>query len=138
MLTPLQERVARIVASLKDAEGLALAGGMALIERGDVERSTRDLEFFGLSPDCGQGQTSHQGRVLAADPLPVAFPEKNSDSRTTVPKSAIVALPRTSWPNSLSLCPASFRIGTTDPGAVAAKTIPTNRGARIWPAARNE
>lgn len=50
MLTPLQEQVARIVAGLAEAEGFALAGGAALIARGDVQRQTRDLDFFGLTP----------------------------------------------------------------------------------------
>ncbi|HVC24446.1 MAG TPA: nucleotidyl transferase AbiEii/AbiGii toxin family protein, partial [Acidimicrobiales bacterium] len=49
MLSPLQERVARIVAGLAEAEGFALAGGAALIVRGDVDRRTRDLDFFGPS-----------------------------------------------------------------------------------------
>ncbi len=49
MLSPLQERVARIVAGLAEAEGFALAGGAALIVRGDVDRGTRDLDFFGPS-----------------------------------------------------------------------------------------
>ena len=51
MLTPLQEQVAAIVASLAEAESFALAGGAALIARGDVQRQTRDLDFFGLTPD---------------------------------------------------------------------------------------
>ena len=49
MLSPLQERVAEIIAGLKEAEGFALAGGAALIVRGDVRRQTRDLDFFGLT-----------------------------------------------------------------------------------------
>jgi hypothetical protein len=49
VLTPLQERVARIIASLEEAEDFALAGGAALIARGDVQRQTRDLDFFGLT-----------------------------------------------------------------------------------------
>jgi len=49
MLSPLQERVARIVAGLAEAEGFALAGGGALIVRGDIDRKTRDLDFFGPS-----------------------------------------------------------------------------------------
>ena len=52
MLSPLQERVAEIVAGLDEAEGFALAGGAALIARGDVQRQTRDLDFFGLSGDA--------------------------------------------------------------------------------------
>ena len=52
MLSPLQERVAEIIAGLKEAEGFALAGGAALIVRGDVRRETRDLDFFGLTADA--------------------------------------------------------------------------------------
>ena len=51
MLTPLQEQVASIVAGLAEAEGFALAGGAALIARGEIQRETRDLDFFGLTPD---------------------------------------------------------------------------------------
>lgn len=51
MLSPLQLRVAEIVAGLSEADGFALAGGGALIVRGEVERQTRDLDFFGLSPE---------------------------------------------------------------------------------------
>jgi hypothetical protein len=49
MLSPLQEEVAAIIASLAEAEDFALAGGAALIMREQVERRTRDLDFFGLS-----------------------------------------------------------------------------------------
>jgi hypothetical protein len=49
MLSRLQERVAGIIAGLNEAEGFALAGGAALILRGVVRRSTRDLDFFGLT-----------------------------------------------------------------------------------------
>lgn len=52
MLSPLQEQVAAIIAGLAEAEGFALAGGAALIVRGDVERQTRDLDFFGLTTDA--------------------------------------------------------------------------------------
>lgn len=51
MLTPLQEQVARIIAGLAEAEDFALAGGAALIARGEIQRETRDLDFFGLAPD---------------------------------------------------------------------------------------
>jgi hypothetical protein len=51
VLTPLQEQVASIVAGLAEAEGFALAGGAALIARGEIQRETRDLDFFGLTPD---------------------------------------------------------------------------------------
>ena len=49
MLSALQEMVASIIAGLDEAEGFALAGGAALIIRGEVDRRTRDLDFFGLS-----------------------------------------------------------------------------------------
>jgi hypothetical protein len=42
VLSPLQQRVAEIVAGLEEAEGFALAGGAALIARGEVQRQTRD------------------------------------------------------------------------------------------------
>jgi hypothetical protein len=51
VLTPLQEHVASIVAGLAEAEGFALAGGAAQIARGEIQRETRDLDFFGLTPD---------------------------------------------------------------------------------------
>lgn len=44
VLSPLQERVAEIVASLDEATDFALAGDGALIARGDVQRQTRDLQ----------------------------------------------------------------------------------------------
>ncbi|HVC70264.1 MAG TPA: nucleotidyl transferase AbiEii/AbiGii toxin family protein [Acidimicrobiales bacterium] len=50
MLTPLQRRIAAIIGGLPEAEQFALAGGGALIARGDVERQTRDLDFFGPAP----------------------------------------------------------------------------------------
>jgi hypothetical protein len=49
MLSPLQEQVATIIVGLDEAEGFALAGGAALIIRGEVDRATRDLDFFGLT-----------------------------------------------------------------------------------------
>jgi hypothetical protein len=49
VLSRLQEQVAEIVAGLEEAEEFALAGGAALIARGDVQRQTRDLDFFGLT-----------------------------------------------------------------------------------------
>lgn len=52
MLTPLQEQVAGIIASLEEAREFALAGGAALIARGDVQRETRDLDFFGLTGEA--------------------------------------------------------------------------------------
>lgn len=51
MLSALQERVARVVVSLPEADGFALAGGAALVASGVVDRATRDLDFFGASGD---------------------------------------------------------------------------------------
>lgn len=51
VLTPLQQRIAELVASLPESEGFALAGGSALIAAGMVDRPTRDLDFFTTSAD---------------------------------------------------------------------------------------
>ena len=51
MLSPLQERLRRLVAQLPDTDTVALAGGAALIVRGIVDRPTRDLDFFATSPE---------------------------------------------------------------------------------------
>jgi hypothetical protein len=48
MLTPMQRQVAEIIAGLEAANGFGLAGGAALILRRDIDRLTRDLDFFGL------------------------------------------------------------------------------------------
>ncbi|MDQ6783886.1 MAG: hypothetical protein M3063_10665 [Actinomycetota bacterium] len=50
MLSRLQEEVALTIARLSEAQELVLAGGAALIARGDVLRGTEDLDFFGLDP----------------------------------------------------------------------------------------
>ncbi|MGI8491272.1 MAG: nucleotidyl transferase AbiEii/AbiGii toxin family protein [Acidimicrobiales bacterium] len=50
MLTPLQEEVASVIGALPEAQEFVLAGGAALISRGDVDRHTEDLDFFGLDP----------------------------------------------------------------------------------------
>lgn len=50
MLTDLQQRVAQILAALPEASGFVLAGGAALVARGDVDRTTRDLDFFAIEP----------------------------------------------------------------------------------------
>jgi len=50
-LSDIQLEVARLVAGLPETAGFALAGGAALIVRGDVDRRTRDLDFFGLDAE---------------------------------------------------------------------------------------
>jgi ribosomal protein S18 acetylase RimI-like enzyme len=52
VLSPLQLEIAAIVADLEEAHDFALAGGAALILRGEVDRQTRDLDFFGLTPEA--------------------------------------------------------------------------------------
>lgn len=46
MLTSLQRRVAGIFFSLPESEGFVLAGGAAAVVRGDVPRTTHDLDLF--------------------------------------------------------------------------------------------
>jgi hypothetical protein len=50
VLTAFQEEVARLLTALPEASGFALAGGAALILRGDVDRATEDLDFFAPPP----------------------------------------------------------------------------------------
>ena len=50
VLTAFQEEVARLLSALPEASGFALAGGAALILRGDVDRATEDLDFFAPPP----------------------------------------------------------------------------------------
>ncbi len=71
MLTPLQEQVAEIIAGLEEAREFALAGGGALIARGDVERRTRDSDFFGLTPAAVDRLVPAVDRALQAAGLTV-------------------------------------------------------------------
>ncbi|MGH9226026.1 MAG: nucleotidyl transferase AbiEii/AbiGii toxin family protein [Acidimicrobiales bacterium] len=50
MLSPLQRRVATILRDLPEATGFALAGGAALIVRGQISRLTLDLDYFAVDP----------------------------------------------------------------------------------------
>jgi hypothetical protein len=52
VLNQLQVRVAAVVRNLPEAQNFALAGGAALIVRGDVNRLTRDLDFFAESAEA--------------------------------------------------------------------------------------
>jgi hypothetical protein len=49
VLTELQRQIAQVIAGLDEADEFARAGGGALIVRVEIERSTRDLDSFGLS-----------------------------------------------------------------------------------------
>ena len=71
MLSPLQEQVAEIVSSLEEAQDFALAGGAALIARGDVQRQTRDLDFFGLTGEAVDRLVPAAERALQAAGLGV-------------------------------------------------------------------
>jgi Nucleotidyl transferase AbiEii toxin, Type IV TA system len=71
LLSPLQEQVAGIIAGLDEATDFALAGGAALIVRGDVDRQTRDLDFFGLTTDAVDRLVPAVERALRAVGLTV-------------------------------------------------------------------
>jgi len=66
VLSPLQERVAEIIAGLDEATDFALAGGGALIVRGDIQRQTRDLDFFGLTAEAVDQLVPSVDRALRA------------------------------------------------------------------------
>jgi hypothetical protein len=78
VLSPLQEQVAAIIAGLAEAEGFALAGGAALIARGDVQRQTRDLDFFGLTPEAVDRLVPAVDRALKDAGLVVRHVQENS------------------------------------------------------------
>lgn len=78
MLSPLQERVAHIVASLPAAEGFALAGGAALVIAQVVDRDTRDLDFFGATADRVDLLVPILEQALRADGLEVSLKRANS------------------------------------------------------------
>ena len=77
MLSPLQRQVAEIVAGLEEAEGFALAGGAALIARGEVQRQTRDLDFFGLSGEAVDRLVPAAERALRAAGLTISRVQEN-------------------------------------------------------------
>lgn len=71
MLSPLQEQVAHIVVGLAESDDFALAGGAALIVRGEVDRRTRDLDFFGPSAAAVDRLVPAAERALISDGLRV-------------------------------------------------------------------
>jgi predicted nucleotidyltransferase component of viral defense system len=77
LLSPLQRQVAEIVAALEEAEGFALAGGAALIARGEVERQTRDLDFFGLTGEAVDRLVPAVDRALRAAGFAVQHVQEN-------------------------------------------------------------
>lgn len=88
MLTPLQEQVARIIAGLEEAAEFALAGGAALIARGEVRRETRDLDFFGLTTDAVDRLVPVVERVLAEAGLSVRAVQLNPGFARLIVESA--------------------------------------------------
>jgi len=71
VLTPLQRHVAEIVASTAEQSAFALAGGAALIARGEVARATRDLDFFSPNPSEVSLIVPHVEQALRAEGVDV-------------------------------------------------------------------
>ena len=88
MLSPLQEQVAEIVAGLDEAADFALAGGAALIARGDVQRRTRDLDFFGLDGAAVDRLVPAVDRALRAAGLTVRHVQDNPGFARMIVESA--------------------------------------------------
>ena len=132
MLSPLQERIA----GLSEAEDFALAGGAALIVRGDIDRKTRDLDFFGLSaaavdhlvPLAEQAlrEAGLQVKRVQEGPGFARFVIEDDDDRTEVDLASdarlfpadqgpgFQILSEKSWPlTSCSRCSAGQRLGTS-------------------------
>jgi hypothetical protein len=72
VLSSLQLRVAAIVKALPEAEDFVLAGGGALVARGDVDRTTRDLDYFAQSADQVPRLYAALDHALTADGLTVS------------------------------------------------------------------
>jgi nucleotidyltransferase AbiEii toxin of type IV toxin-antitoxin system len=98
VLSPLQARIAEIVAGLEEADDFALAGGAALIARGEVNRTTRDLDFFGrtgaavdeLAPavDRALRSAGFEVQVIRQSPGFVRLFVASSDDRTELDLAA--------------------------------------------------
>lgn len=71
MLSPLQQRVASIIGGIEGAQDFALAGGAALIVHGEIDRRTRDIDFFALDPRSVEHVVPAAERALKADGLRV-------------------------------------------------------------------
>lgn len=66
MLSALQRQILRLIADLPEAQGFVLAGGAALVLRGDIDRATRDLDLF---------TTAASDVALIVDPLEARLSE---------------------------------------------------------------
>ena len=74
-LLPVQRDLARLLFSLPEAAGYALAGGAALVVQQIVDRDTRDLDaFIAATPGPASGQQGSglrcRSTTLVATPLP--------------------------------------------------------------------
>ena len=111
MLSGLQRQVAEIIAGLEEAEGFALAGGAALIARGEVQRQTRDLDFFGLSGSAVDRLLPVAERALREAGLTVSRVQEN-------PGFARLAVERADERTELDLA-ADARLFPAEPGSPA-------------------
>ncbi|AXV06160.1 hypothetical protein DVS28_a1461 [Euzebya pacifica] len=68
-LSPFQERLAVMIASLPAADGFALAGGSGLAAHGLLERRTRDLDYFGRPVDADRVQALAAAIATTCDDL---------------------------------------------------------------------
>ncbi len=73
-------------------------------------------------------RTTNPPRSTSLAAVLVASREKNSDSRTTVAKSATDEAAIVSWPSGDAASPASFKTGTMSPSDVAESVIATSSG----------
>ena len=78
MLTPLQERIRRLVGALPNDYELALAGGGGLVVTGVIDRRTRDLDFFARYPAPHAEVVDRVQEALEADGLRVTRLEDES------------------------------------------------------------
>ncbi len=137
MLTPLQEQVAGIIAGLAEAEGFALVGGAALIARGDVQRQTSDLDFFGLTPAAVDLLVPAVDRALREEGLVVRHVQENPGFARLIVESGddrTECSPR--WPAAsrgfalTSSASTRLRGRRGDPGRTQARPRPPRGGAQ--------
>ena len=111
MLTPLQRRVAVLFFSLPESKGFALAGGGALVVRGDVARTTHDLDLF---------STSVEDVPIASAALRDAVTREGLEVETIRSSASFVRLLVTAFEGEQLLVDVSrdFRLREPDPSSV--------------------
>lgn len=82
-LSALQEQIAAMIVALPESEGFVLAGGAAMAAHGLLERSTRDLDFFGGPEDDAAVQRLASAVERAAAVLGLLI-ERDRDAPTFV------------------------------------------------------